>query len=415
MQTAFRILIAGALVACSLTGCSVLHPRKPLPGDLACQATPPGYRDIRDWGDSFSPVLQRSVETALKAESAPDNPLGKTPIQYLSLSGGGMDGAFGAGFLCGWSVQGTRPTFDFVTGISAGALLAPFAFLGASQDAALREIYANLHPDDLFRRKGLMRILRDDSVFDTAPLRKMLAKYVNAEMLSAIAREHGRGRRLWIGTVNLDARRPVIWDMGAIAASGQTNAVKLFTEVMMASAAVPGAFPPVYFSVEVDGKIYDELHVDGGIGRQAFAYGPVLHLDEIRRKLDDLGRERPAELYIIRNGDLRTHYDPVKPRALPILMNSLLALTHHQAEGDFYRMFVFAGRDRCEFHLTGIPVEFQRQSHQEFDPHEMQRLFALGEGMGRAGGCWIHSPWDELRVPASCFPAVAPITSSASQ
>lgn len=389
------------LLALVFSGCGTLHPRKPLPAELSGKASPSGYGDVRDWGDHFSPVLQRSVETALKKESAPGNPLGRTPIQYLSLSGGGMNGAFGAGFLCGWSGQGSRPTFDFVTGISAGALLAPFAFLGPNHDASLRDIYANLQPGDLFRRKGWVKILRDDSIFDTTPLRKLLEKYVTKELLAEVAREHARGRRLWIGTANLDARRPVIWDMGAIAASGQPDAPELFIQVMMASSAVPGAFPPVYFSVQANGEKYDELHVDGGVGRQAFAYGPVLHLDEIRRQLDALGRERPAELFIIRNGDLGAHYDPVKPRALPILMNSLRALTHHQAEGDFYRMFVFAGRDKCQYNLTGIPAEFQRLSNKDFDGDEMKRLFALGEKMGRDGSCWIHTPWDELKLPAS--------------
>lgn len=394
---------AGALLAMlpvlCLTGCGSLHTRTPLPAEFASQANPPGYRDIRDWGDHFSPVLQRSVEAALKQEAKRENPYGQSPIQYLSLSGGGMNGAFGAGFLCGWSEEGSRPTFDFVTGISAGALLAPFAFLGPNHDATLREIYSNLQPKDLFARKGLLRILRDDSAFDTGPLRKLLEKHVTKELLAEIAREHALGRRLWIATANLDAKRPVIWEMGAIAASGQPDAVDLFIRVMMASAAVPGAFPPVYFSVLADGKAYDELHVDGGISRQAFAYGPVLHMDEVRQKLNDLGRARPAELFIIRNGDLGSHYDPVKPKALPIVMTSLRALTHHQAEGDFYRMFVFAGRDKCTYNLTGIPPAFERKSKVEFDPAEMKRLFALGEAMGRIGKSWIHTPWEELALP----------------
>jgi hypothetical protein len=135
------------------------------------------------------------------------------------------------------------------------------------------------------------------------------------------------------------------------------------------------------------------------VGRQAFVYGPVLHLDEIRRQLDELHRARPAELFIIRNGDLGTQYDPVKPKALPIVMTSLRALTHHQADGDFYRMFVYAGRDRCQYNLTGIPPGYQRQSQQEFDTGEMKRLFALGEQMGRASNCWIHAPWEELKLP----------------
>jgi hypothetical protein len=355
----------------------------------------PGYPDVRDWGDHFSPVLQRSVETALKAES--ENPLGETPIQYLSLSGGGMNGAFGAGFLCGWTTHGSRPTFDCVTGISAGALLAPFAFAGTNHDEVLRDIYADLKPDALFRRKSWLRIIRDDSVFDTAPLRTLLRKFVTEDLLAEIARGHAKGRRLWIGTANLDAGRPVIWDMGAVASSGRADARELFIHVMMASAAVPGAFPPVYFKVQANGKTYDELHVDGGIGRQAFAYGPALHLDDIRRELR--GRQRSAELFIVRNGDLVFHYAPVKPKTLHIVMNSLGALTHYQAEGDFYRMFVFASRDKFDFNLTGIPPEFRRKSGKEFDPEEMRRLFKLGETMGRSGKSWLHTPWEEFQTP----------------
>lgn len=394
-----HLLVTGAFLILIVSGCGTLHPRSPLPADQAGIANPPGYTDVRDWGDRFSPILQRSVEAALKAEAETNNPFGQTPIQYLSLSGGGMNGAFGAGFLCGWSAHGNRPTFDFVTGISAGALLAPFAFLGTNYDVALRDIYSDLKPSDLFRRKGLLRIVRDDSIFDTAPLRGILERHITTNFLAAVAREHALGRRLWIGTANLDARRPVIWDMGAIASSARSDAPELFRQVMLASSAVPGAFPPVYFRAEVNGKTYDELHVDGGVSRQVFAYGPVLHLDEIRRQLDEQHRKRPAELFIIRNGDLGTHYAPVKPKALPILLNSLTALTHHQAEGDFYRMYVYAGRDKCDYNLTGIPAAYQHQSTKQFDSGEMKRLFSLGEQMGRGGKSWIHSPWEELQLP----------------
>ncbi|MFO1489271.1 MAG: patatin-like phospholipase family protein [Verrucomicrobiota bacterium] len=393
-----------ALALLALTGCSVLHPRNPLPAEFAGQAIPEGMENVRDWGDHFSPVLQHSVQTALQLEAEPDNPYGPSRIQYLSLSGGGMNGAFGAGFLCGWTQQGSRPTFDFVTGVSAGALLAPFAFVGTNQDASLRQIYSRLCPEDLYYRKGLLRILRDDSVYDTAPLRKLLEKYITREFLNKVAREHGRGRRLWMGTANLDAKRPVIWDMGAIAASGKPDATNLFINVMMASAAVPGVFPPVYFKVKAGGKTYDELHVDGGIGRQVFAYGPVLKLDEIRKSLPEKHRGRPAELFVIRNGDLATHYDPITPRALPIVLTSITALTHYQAEGDFYRMYVYAQRDKCDYNLTGIPPEYQRRSTKEFDPEEMKRLFDLGERMGRDGRCWVHTPWDELKLPEGKTP-----------
>lgn len=401
----FTLWISWAVL---FSACSTLHPRHPVPSESANIAEPPGYHQIRDWGDHFSPVLQQSVVVALQKESEPDNPFGKTPVQYLSLSGGGMNGAFGAGFLCGWSQEGSRPTFDFVTGVSAGALLAPFAFIGTAQDPVLREIYSTLSPKDLFKRKGLLRIIRDDSVLDTAPLRQLLEKRITPELMEQIAREHERGRRLWIGTANLDAHRPVIWDMGKIAATRLPEGRNLFIQIMMASSAVPGAFPPMYVAVEADGHAYDELHVDGGVGRQVFAYGPVLHMDEVRRTLNDLGRERPAELFVIRNGDLGSHYDPVKPRALNIVLESLNTLTHHQAEGDFYRMYLFAEHDKCNFNLTGIPVEYVRKSKIEFDPQEMRRLFDLGESMGKTGRCWIHTPWDELQLPPGVLPTSNP-------
>ncbi len=400
LHNAWCLLFLLLLLVLLPTGCGTLHFRAAVPASEVNQAQIEGFPDVRDWGDLFSPVLQQSVMEALTQESLPDNPLGKTPVQYLALSGGGMNGAFGAGLLCGWSASGTRPVFDFVTGTSAGALLAPFAFVGSSQDATLREIYSHLEAKDLFQRKGLLRIFRDDSVHDTSPLRHLLEKYINDELLAEIAREHARGRRLWIGTANLDAHRPVIWDMGRIARTGRPDAKTLFIQVMMASAAIPGAFPPMYFKVTSNGKTYDEMHVDGGICRQVFAYGPVLHLDEIRKGLDAIGRERPAELYIIRNGDLGTHYDPIKPRLVPIVMNSLQVLTQSQAEGDFYRMFVYAGRDKCKYNLTGIPPGYQRHSLKDFDGNEMRRLFQLGEQMGHEESSWYHTPWDARANPA---------------
>lgn len=379
-----------------LTGCGTLRHRSPLPEELAAQAQIPGYTDIRDWGDHQSPVLRRSIQEALRQEAAYTgqtlHQVATQQVSILALSGGGMNGAFGAGFLCGWTEHGSRPQFDLVTGISAGSLLAPFAFLGPDHDATLREIQAELGPKGIIRKKGLLHLLREDSVYDTTPLRRLIERYVTPELLEEIAEEHGKGRRLWVGTANLDSRRPVIWDMGAIAASGQREAAALFRNVLLASAAIPGAFPPVYFPVEAAGKKFDEMHVDGGVGFQVFAYGAALNLDANLRQADPQLPTRPAQLFIIRNGELRPHYHPVSARVFPIIMNSVNTLTYRQSIGDLYRMFAYAGRDHVEFNLAGLPTDYRPKTQADFDPEEMRRLFELGQDLARRGYSWIRTP-----------------------
>lgn len=314
------------------------------------------------------------------------------PITILALSGGGMNGAFGAGFLCGWTEHGSRPEFDLVTGISAGALLAPFAFLGSSHDGDLRQIYDELGPNKIFRKKGLLKLLREDSLYDTTPLRHLLEKHVTEELVTEVASEHSKGRRLWVGTANLDAHRPVIWDLGAVAASGRPDAVELFRNILVASSAIPGMFPPVYFDVEADGKRFDELHVDGGVGFQVFGYGSVLNLDNHLRQSGPERLPRPATLFIVRNGQIHAQYQQVPPRVGAIVMSSLNALIYRQSLGDFYRMFTYAGRDQVDFNLAGIPTDYHPQCKDEFDTQEMRRLFQLGQRSAQGGYQWLKTP-----------------------
>ncbi len=189
---------------------------------------------------------------------------------YLAISGGGANGAFAAGLLVGWSDAGTRPEFTMVSGVSTGALAAPFAFLGPAYDERLRGVFTTYSTSDLVVRRNLLSILTGHSVFDTEPLEKVIARYVDQSMMETIAVEFRKGRRLWIATTNLDAGRPVIWNIGAIANSGAPGALELIHKVMLASASVPGAFPPVIIEVEANGNLYDEMHVDGGIISQIF-------------------------------------------------------------------------------------------------------------------------------------------------
>ena len=196
-------------------------------------------------------------------------------VDFLALSGGSDDGAFGAGLLIGWTAAGTRPEFKLVTGVSTGALIAPFAFLGPSRDAQLREVYTAIGPKDVFSRRDLASLPWDDALSDTRPLYKLISRYADEGMMADIAREYRRGRLLLIGTTNLDVMRPVIWNIGAIAASGKPGALELIRHILLASASVPALFPPVLIEVEQGGPRFQEMHVDGGAVAQLFLYPPA--------------------------------------------------------------------------------------------------------------------------------------------
>ena len=191
---------------------------------------------------------------------------------YLAVSGGGANGAYGVGILLGWTAAGTRPEFALVTGISTGALIAPFAFLGPEYDARLKEAYTSMTTKDIAKPRSALGTLNSDAATDTAPLKAHIARYVDQEVIDAIAREFRRGRRLFIGTTNLDAIRPVFWNIGYIAVSGRPDAGDLIRTILLASASIPAVFPPQYIPVEAGGKRYDEIHVDGGAVAQAFLY-----------------------------------------------------------------------------------------------------------------------------------------------
>jgi predicted acylesterase/phospholipase RssA len=225
---------------------------------------------------------------------------GRRPqISFLAVSGGGSDGAFGAGLLVGWTARGDRPEFDIVTGVSTGALTAPFAFLGPRHDGALKEVYTKYSTDELVTKQPIRGLLGGEALANNAPLARVIASYVNEGFLQEVAHEHAPGRRLLIGTTNLDAQRPVIWDMGRIASS--PHALELFRSVLLASAAIPGVFPPVFIKVQADGQAREEMHVDGGTTNQVFLLPTQITTGGIDAKL---GINPIRRLYIIRNGRL---------------------------------------------------------------------------------------------------------------
>ena len=238
------------------------------------------------WQDA---VVAHEREVEQLADAGHSGPL--PPANYLAISGGGENGAFGAGLLTGWTEAGTRPEFKLVTGVSTGALTAPYAFLGPAYDKQLNYAYTTITGKDVFKKRGLLAPFLDDALADYAPLQRMVAKYVTADMLKAIAAEHAKGRMLLIGTTDLDALRPVIWNIGKIAENGGPQALELVRKIIVASAAIPAAFPPMMIDVDVNGKHYQEMQVDGGASRQVFAYPPKLQLAQLSQEAD-ADRER---------------------------------------------------------------------------------------------------------------------------
>jgi hypothetical protein len=242
------VLVGIAIIFCLLPAACALDRLRAVPAAEEEHVTIAGMSDVRFWGDESSPELIRMGieayrrEVAARAAAGESGPL--PPADFLAISGGGENGAFGAGLLVGWTQAGTRPNFKLVTGVSTGALIAPFAFLGPRYDARLKEVYTTISSRDVLETRWFTAALLSDALASNTPLRKTVARYVDQSMLDEIAAEYAKGRLLLIGTTNLDARRPVIWNIGRLAASGYPKALELFRDILVASAAIPGAFPP---------------------------------------------------------------------------------------------------------------------------------------------------------------------------
>ena len=389
-----RYWLFAIMVLSIAAGCAAPARQRAVPADLQDRAVISGMSPaIRTWGAALNPEFQRELIESVRREQAYRASFGQSgplpPAEYLAISGGGANGAFTAGLLNGWAVAGNRPQFKAVTGISTGALVAPFAFLGQDYDATLRKFYTEITTKDILTKRGVLAAIYDDALTDNAPLRRMIADLVDQKLLDAIAREYGKGRILVIGTTNLDAQRGVIWNVGAIAASGHPRARKLVQDIMIASAAIPAAFPPVMIDVEVDGQRYQEMHVDGGTVTQVFLYPPSLKLREVA---EAAGATRERRVYIIRNARFQPDWAETPRRTLSIAGRAVSSLITTQGMGDLYRTYVNAQRDGIDYNLVSIPVEFTLQSRETFDREYMQKLFDVGFEMGQKGGFWKKVP-----------------------
>ena len=374
-----------------MQGCASAPKRNPLPQNLSAEAQIPGYsKNIRFWGDGPPPYMEKWY-TASQAEIVHFFPdiVGREQV-YLAISGGGENGAYGVGILSGWTAAGTRPEFALVTGISTGALIAPFAFLGPEYDAELKEAYTTLSDKGIFKKRGGLATLRMDAATDNAPLRAHIAKYIDQKKIEAIAAEHRKGRRLFIGTTNLDAIRPVLWNIGSIAATGRPDAVELIRTILLASASIPAIFPPQYIPVEADGQRYDEIHVDGGAVAQAFLYPMGVDWRIIMKRLKVKGKPRG---YIIRNSRLAPDWVSVDPnKTLRIAGRAADSMIRSQGIGDLYRIYLASLRDGLEYYWTAIPDDFDMKSKGMFDQEYMQKLLEVGYRRAKSGKPWKATP-----------------------
>ena len=378
------------LVLLTVAGCAAAPARlNPIPPEAQDGAVIPGIPGARYWGDRQPLGFEKWLNTSEVDLQRNYGGIFRKLHNYLAISGGGPDGAFGAGLLVGWSEQGTRPQFTVVTGISTGALIAPFAFLGPRYDTVLRKVYTEVSTEDIVEPRGLFDILRNDALASARPLRSLIAQYIDDDMIAALAAEHRRGRSLLIGTTNLDAARPVTWNITRIAASGVPGACDLIHDVILASASIPGLFPPVTIDVERDGQRFQEIHVDGGVTSQVFLYPTGLQWKKVIDKLKVPGQPK---LYLIRNSRTSPAFVSTQRRILPIMVRSVSSLIRTQGIGDLATIYFTTRRDGVALHLACVPEDFNAVPHEPFDRDYMQKLFMVGYEKALQGYPWVTGP-----------------------
>lgn len=385
------VLGAGGLLA----GCGLVPRGSPVPLPDVRSATVLGLHNERYCvADALDvPRIVEEFNTAGRRQRqflglGPREPLPDSSI--IAFSGGGENGAFGAGLACGWTVHGDRPRFNVVTGISTGALTAPLVFVGPHRDDDLRAAYTEIGPSDVLERHGWLALLSEDSIADSSPLAQTIARYMDERLLAEIAEGYRAGRQLVIATTNLDAQRPVAWNIGAIAESGHPRALSLVRQVLLASASVPGLFPPVMIDVTVNGRPYQEMHVDGATYAQAYLYPPGLGESRPERIRAGLTPPR-VTAYVVRNGWLQGRGGPVRRSIFAITGQAISTLISAAGVADIFRIQANAARHGIAFRLAHIDEDFHPPESEPFATEFLRALFDHGYAKARDGYPWKDS------------------------
>jgi len=388
---AAAVLMVAVLALLIFQGRAMTLRHHAVPHDLEVTAHVVGFPDEvryfpRDSGDRK--LITKEFVDSWEREKAYLHQQVLLPTSYLAISGGGDNGAFTAGFLNGWSKAGTRPQFKLVTGVSTGGLIAPFAFLGPAYDETVKSMYTNVSRKDILTDRMFYSAFLQDAMADTMPLWQLLKVKVTQNLVDAIAAEYAKGRLLFVLTTNLDAKRPVIWNVTKIAASRQPGALDLIRKIMLASASLPGAFPPVMFNVEANGKTFEEMHVDGSTSAQVFLYAGI-ELDKIS---EEHGAQRERTVYILCNARLDPEWGEVERRTLSITFKAIDTLIEYHVFGDVYRIYAITKRDGTDFNLAYIPETFKVPHTTQFDTAYMRQLYEFGFGQAAAGYRWAKQP-----------------------
>lgn len=341
----------------------------------------PGFKGIRTWADSTLEDFKRNGVTLPSTNSH--------SVRYLALSSGGSGGAFGAGVLVGWTASGSRPVFDLVSGVSTGALIAPFAFLGSEYDRTLAEIYTSDVVGDVVQMQFLPVGLFGSGILQPEPLRRLVEKYADERLLVAIAGEHRKGRRLLVVTTNMDAQRAVVWDMGKIATSGRFEALKLFRDILVASASVPAIFPPVLINVQAGGKHFQEMHADGGPSTQVFTIPEGL-LSAASSRLLPKGTQ--ADLYVVINNALFPEFKVTSNNTFAIGGRGLDTMIKSQTRGSLDATYAFTKRAGIGFHVASIDRAVPYSALDPFNADYVRTLFKLGYDQAISGQVWKTAP-----------------------
>jgi len=394
MSHRLRAAVLSLLTVLALGACGTL-PRDTAPIRLADTALSRGVDPRLNLEDAAArEALGAAMDRAVRAH-------GQAPT-ILAISGGGADGAYGAGVLTGWSERGDRPAFDLVTGVSTGALAAPFAFAGSEWDPQLGHAYTDGGASSLLSWRSLAFFLYP-SLYSASALRTLVDENVTPDLLAAIAREHAKGRRLLVATTNLDNEETVIWDMGLLASQNDENSRALFKEVLVAPASIPGVFPPVLIAgLQPDQTVVMEMHADGGVNTPFLAIPEPLAL--WTRPQDEPGG---GALYVVVNGQVGRNEGVTPGRLTAILMRSYDSMSKASLRAHLATTAAFARRNGMSLSLSAIPDNVEASSL-EFDQKTMTALFELGRRQGRSAEAWTRLDRPEPSpgfLPAKALPA----------
>ncbi|KAA3450313.1 alpha/beta hydrolase [Mesorhizobium sp. SARCC-RB16n] len=372
----FSVLVPVAFI---LAGCVQTLDRAHDAGE-AEKASIAGYGEIRSYLDARLDEVPRNAVDWFPATK-------RDKIDGLMLSGGGAGGAFSVGVLAAWSAARTRPRFDVVTGVSTGALIAPFAFLGSAYDDTLVHLYTSGVAEDLVGSKRLgglfgASLLKDD------PLRRMIERYITPNVLQQVAAEHRKGRRLLILTTNLDTQRAVVWNMGVIANSGRPDALKLFQDILVASASIPGVYPAVMIKAASAGRSFEEMHSDGGSASQILTFPQVFLTGSARLA----SKRQSVNFYVIVNNALMPEFAATPDKTLSVIARAYTIFVKSQTQSALTALYNYSKLTGAHFHLASIDAQVPYSMSDPFNTNYMRTVYKLGYDEGAAGTVWKTSP-----------------------